>query len=255
LKKKLLATLVLSITASTGAQASTLLGYYSLNGNGVDLTGTGATLIDHGGVTYAQGLSGQAASFDGSGSTWLEASINASGDTVPEFSWGAWVKLTTPNDWNIFLSNDNGGWDRFTQANGGKWSVSNGGVQQSPVSTTSEWTYVSETFNGTQQQLFVNGQLALTTQDGTNDSQHHIDIGRNANGAFPLNGLIQSVSFFSGVLTDAQENTIYQGGANGSGVLLVAGLAPSAVPVPAAIWMFGTGLIGLGAIMRKKAQA
>ncbi len=29
----------------------------------------------------------------------------------------------------------------------------------------------------------------------------------------------------------------------------------SAVPVPAAIWMFGTGLIGLGATMRKKAQA
>jgi len=45
-------------------------------------------------------------------------------------------------------------------------------------------------------------------------------------------------------------------GANASTVIGSFNLAPSAVPVPAAVWLFGTGLVGLvGAGKRKKIQA
>jgi hypothetical protein len=109
-----------------------LQGLYLLDGNGANAAGAGPALTAPGAaVSFVTGLSGQAASFDGSGRSWLRANINSSGSTNPSFSWGAWVKLADPNAWNIFLSNDNGGWDRFTQANSGRWSVSHKGVVQS----------------------------------------------------------------------------------------------------------------------------
>jgi len=233
------------------AHSAALLGYYSLDGNGVDSTGTGSVLSEPGAsVNYVAGLSGQAASFDGTGSSWLRASINSSGDVNPTFSWGAWVKLSDPNAWNIFLSNDDGGWDRFTQANNGFWSVSKDGVVNSSHSTSTDWTFIAHTFDGVTQNLYIDGLPVFTVNDSVNSSQNFIDIGRNANGAFPLNGLLDSVFFFDDALTSTEVQTIRLGGANGSGVLQVAGI--SAVPEPAAIWLVGLGLIGLMIVMRTK---
>ena len=232
------------------AHSAALLGYYSLDGNGVDPTGTGSVLLTPAGaVNYVSGLSGQAASFNGTGSSWLRALINSSGDVNPTFSWGAWVKLSNSNDWNIFLSNDNNGWDRFTQANNGKWSVSNGGgVQNSPYSTSNDWTFIAQTFDGVHQNLYVDSLPVFTATDALHDSQHFIDIGRNANSAYPLKGLMDSVFFFDDVLTSNEIKTIRLGGANGSGVFQVAGI--TAVPEPDAIWLVSLGLIGFMILMR-----
>jgi len=41
-------------------------------------------------------------------------------------------------------------------------------------------------------------------------------------------------------------------GANTNAVVGTFNLAPAAVPVPAAVWMFGTGLLGLLGAARKK---
>lgn len=219
-------------------------GLYLLDGNGANTAGAGPSLTAPGAaVSYVAGLSGQAASFNGTGNSWLRANINASGNTNPTFSWGAWVKLANPSAWNIFLSNDDGGWDRFTQANGGKWSVSKNGVVQSSSAASSEWTLVSETFDGINQSLYVNGVLAMTIADSANSSQNFIDIGRNANGAYPLNGLIDTVFFFDDKLTGAQMATINAGGASGKGVLAVAGLGGT-VPEPSSLM-----LVGIGAVM------
>lgn len=66
----------------------------------------------------------------------------------------------------------------------------------------------------------------------------------NGNGELLLSGdLLWTAGFSYGGLL----------GGNGSTVLGTFSLAPSAVPVPAAVWMFGSGLIGLIGIARRKA--
>ena len=222
------------------------MGFYSLDGSGVDSTGTGPTLTEpSGAVSYVAGLSGQAASFDGSGSSYLRAAIDASGSTNPTFSWGAWVRLNDPSAWNIFLSNDNGGWDRFSQAEGGFWSVSQGGVQNSPHATSGDWTFIAHTFDGTNQHLYVDNLAVYTRPDATGAANSFIDIGRNANGAFPLNGLIDGVFFFDDTLTAGEVDTIRLGGAGGSGVLAVAG-----IPEPSSVAFLGLG--GLALMLRRR---
>ncbi len=234
----------------TGTANAGLMGFYSLDGNGDEQTGLGPNLTEPGGtVNYVAGLDGQAASFNGTGDSWLSAQINSSGNTVPNFSWGAWVKLNDPSTWNIFLSNDNGGWDRFTQANNGKWSVSKNRVVNSPVNTSTDWTFIAQTFNGTTQKLYVDGNPVFSFADGTNASFTHIDIGRNANGAFPLDGLMDGVFFFDQTLSAQDVAIIRDGGAGGSGVLQVGGVA---VPEPSTLAIFAIGMIGLASRRFKK---
>jgi len=66
----------------------------------------------------------------------------------------------------------------------------------------------------------------------------------NGNGELLLSGNLQLTGLWKGML-----------GADSS-IIGTFNLAPSAVPVPAAVWLFGTGIIGLvGAGKRKKLQA
>jgi len=227
--------LVAVLALAPAARAATLAGFYPLDGNGIDPTGTGPTLTEpNGAATYVAGLAGQAASFNNAGTGVLRAAINASGDVNPTFSWGGWVKLNTLTDWDIFLSNDNGGWDRFTQANGGFWSVSDGGVVHSPYATTTNWTFIAHTFDGTHQHLYVDSNPVFTRNDPAPQNMHSfIEIGRNANGAFPLNGLMDGVFFFDDTLTQADVDTIRAGGPGGAGVLAVATTPP---PVDDTLW-------------------
>jgi len=243
-----LAAVAVFIAISSAVHGATLSGFYPLDGNGVDPTGTGPTLLEPGAaVSYVAGLDGQAASFDGSGGTYLRAAINASGDVNPTFSWGGWIKLNSPAAWNIFLSNDNGGWDRFTQANNSRWSVSFGGVKNSPHATSTNWTFIAHTFDGTDQRLYVDNLSVYTQPDPAQASQTFIDIGRNANGAYPLNGLMDGMFFFDDTLTPTEVDTIRNGGADGSGVLQVAG-----IPEPSTFTLAAFALLGLLACDRRR---
>ncbi len=256
--KKLVVLAALAVSSVGATAAPTLLGLYLLDGNGNKAAGSGPNLTaeGNGAVSYVAGLSGQAASFNGTGANWLRAAVNSSGNTNPTFSWGAWVKLTNPSAWNIFLSNDDGGWDRFTQANNGRWSVSHNGVVNSSAATSTDWTFVAQSFDGTNQMLYVNGALVLTTADSPNSSQTFIDIGRNANSAFPLNGLMDSVFLFDDALAADQMLTAYSGGAGGNGVLQVAGLANQGgtVPEPQTLALALIALTGLALSRRRSNQ-
>ncbi len=240
--KGFIVSLVFSICSFVNIANAGLIGFYTLDGNGNELTGLGPNLMaPSGAINYVSGLDGLAASFDGTGSSWLRAPIDSSGNRVPNFSWGAWVKLNDPNAWNIFLSNDDGGWDRFSQAKNGKWSVSHSGVKNSPISTTSDWTFIAHTFDGLIQKLYVDGNPVFSFSDGLNSSQPFIDIGRNANSAYPLNGLMDGVFFFDQTLSAMDVETIRAGGAGGAGVLEAGGIT---IPEPTSLSIFLLGMIG-----------
>jgi len=242
--------MIFLLCTSIGTAQAGLLGFYDLDGNGLEATGTGPNLTEPAGVVnYVAGLDGQAASFDGTGNSWLRAAINSSGHVNPTFSWGAWVKLNDPAAWNIFLSNDNGGWDRFSQVRNGFWSVSRGGVQNSPYAANSDWTFIAHTFDGTTQHLYVDDNLAFDFADGLNTSHSFIDIGRNANSAFPLNGLMDGVFFFDDMLTASEVEEIRLGGAGGGGGLGVAGVS---VPEPGTLALLALGLLGVGVAKKRR---
>ncbi len=204
---------------------ATLRGWYPLDGNGYDPTATGPTLTQPGqSVAFASGLVGQAASFDGTGNTWLRSAISASGDTNPTFTWGTWAKLTDTVTWSILISNDNNEWDRFLSSHDGKWTLPKGDTLESPYDVTTAWTFLAVTYDGTTQRLYVDGNPVFTAPDpGNQPMQPFIEIGRNANGSYPINGLIDGVFFFDDTLTAAQIATIRAGGPGGSGVFKIAG--------------------------------
>lgn len=64
----------------------------------------------------------------------------------------------------------------------------------------------------------------------------------NGNGELLLSGNLQWTGLWAGMV-----------GANTNAVVGTFSLAPAAVPVPAAVWMFGSGLLGLLGVSRKKA--
>jgi hypothetical protein len=64
----------------------------------------------------------------------------------------------------------------------------------------------------------------------------------NGNGELLLSGDLQWTGLWAGLV-----------GANTNAVVGTFSLAPSAVPVPAAVWMFGSGLLGLLGASRRKA--
>jgi hypothetical protein len=64
----------------------------------------------------------------------------------------------------------------------------------------------------------------------------------NGNGELLLSGDLQWTGLWANLV-----------GANTSAVVGTFSLAPSAVPVPAAVWMFGSGLLGLVGFSRRKA--
>jgi len=246
--KQLIASTALAASALGASAQPTLLGLYLLDGNGNKAAGTGPDLTAEGdgNIAFVAGLSGQAASFDGSGANWLRANVDASGANNPTFTWGAWIKLADPTAAVLFLSNDKGGFGRFTGALGGFWAASDSAVgwNVSTTATTSDWTFVAQTFTATGSELFVNGMSIRTLPPANPDNHLHIDIGRNADTNLPLTGLMDSVFLFDEPLTPQQMADVYAGGADGSGVLQVAGLVP-AIPEPGTM---GLMALGLGAV-------
>jgi VCBS repeat-containing protein len=205
--------------------SAALRGWYPLDGDRHDPTLTGPSLSQPGtAVPFVSGLSGQAVSLDGTSANYLRAAINASGDVNPTFTWGAWVKLNNTTAWSVPFSNDNTPWDRFVSSFNGLWSVSKNGHVSSGIASTTAWTFIAQTFNGTNQSLYVDGNAAFTTAEpGLVPMHPHIDIGRNADAATGFNGVIDGAFFFDDALTAGQIAAIRAGGPGGSGVLALAG--------------------------------
>ena len=70
----------------------------------------------------------------------------------------------------------------------------------STIGATFDWTFIAHTFDGLTQKLYVDDIPILSVSDSLISSQPFIDIGRIANSAYPLNGLMKGVFFFDQTL-------------------------------------------------------
>lgn len=202
----------LLIAAPGSLRAAELLGLYLFENNYNDSSGNGNDLAItvFGSVPFAPGFQGQGTSWSANSANALQAPIDVSQQNNPTTTWGAWVNTNLVAQ-QMPLSVDNGGWDRMITTNGNRWGVGtgSGNAQSSAIPQLNTWEFVATSWTNSAVDLHVNGQVFnFAVNFGANPSNTFLDIGRNANGAGPWSGLIDSVFVFDDALSVGQVQAI-----------------------------------------------
>jgi hypothetical protein len=93
----------------------------------------------------------------------------------------------------------------------------------------------------------INGDIHLVTSVGTALNSSIVDISLDDGGMAYYIGLISDTAFSSAAIQ-------YDAGGGGNFLFNVDDITTSAVPIPGAIWLFGSGLLGLIGISRRRKQ-
>lgn len=237
------------LTASYAVNAAVittgLVGYWSGDGNTNDASGMGNHGTLQGGVSYTEGVFGQAFALDGvSGyvstnqtfaddqSHTISAWVNWRGHTNYFFqeivSW--WDLSISPVDSRTFLGAAQGG--QGPMRYGDAWTDVNATI---PLN---EWVHVLATYDGTDnsRNIYLNGILIDSILNSQTAKFHTLSIGRQGSlDSEYWNGAIDELALYDRVLSAAEIATM------------------SAVPVPPAVWLFTSGLLGLVGVARRRA--
>jgi Concanavalin A-like lectin/glucanases superfamily/Thrombospondin type 3 repeat len=229
--------------ASGGAWASGscpagLVGYWPLDTDGTEVVHQfpGALI---GNVSFASGVVGQSASFDGNGSyidAGFQPALSAFGGNQLTFS--AWLNpLEDPQAGNPIDGNDTdsavinartfcneGNW-QFYEAIGSrlyisKWYQGDESFLQSSISLPEGvWSHVAVTYNNGVARFYVNGQFEEEVTDDLigpiNALTQNVQIGHDSCSSF-FTGRIDELAVYSVALTDQQVADLYEGGIEGN---------------------------------------
>ncbi len=223
-----------------------------------DSSGYGNNGTLSGGATYASGISGSALYLDGTGSVAVPTATNLSlindastisfwFNAMPSSSVGTiFGGYSTSNLYSplIHLINSR----ENAEQTQGKLSAcvnSSGFFAWSPTRLDNgQWhnivfTAADNGTSSTTQQLYVDGVLVATTfhNDAIWPWQAKHSIGKDGPFDF-FTGAIDEFSIYSRVLSAAEVTQLYTG-------------ATSPVPVPPAVWLFGSGFAALGFLRRR----
>lgn len=140
-----------------------LVAYYTFEGNASDLSGNtnNAAVTNH--VTFVPGISGLAASFDGS-TSYIQVNESPSLELAGPMTISAWVNPSAEGSLNCIVDKDysflgynlylqNGGVEMRVSSTQGTATVTGGSV---PLNT---WSHVAGVFSGSQILVYLNGSL------------------------------------------------------------------------------------------------
>lgn len=140
--------------------------------NATDSVGSNNADVNITDNAYAPGKDGQAFNFDGSGAQWISVPHSDSLNINGSHSVAFWVKLNAlpPSGENYFLASklESGAENkRVTVDSTGKvtyylYGTNPSSVQSEASLVAGEWTHITATFNGTAQNIYVNGLLNAT---------------------------------------------------------------------------------------------
>lgn len=254
MRKIFLMVMVFSLTI-VGIAFADLVAHYSFNGNLNDFSGNNLHGIGHGGVSYSDGILGQAAMFDGI-DDYIEVAEYQNFEFQDDFTISFWRKnLDDRLSYHISCSLDRNryqfsGWGIHTASYAQGDSTPDGvgfGIIEGSNSVVRlgyqiddiNWDLITVTKTNSQLALYING---IQVDSATNDSpvryqDHYFIIGANQNdGIVDLfhYGMIDDVRLYDHALT-ASEIEAYL----------------ASVPIPGAVWLLGTGLIGLAGFRKK----
>lgn len=232
----LLASFLVSLLAAFPNPAfAGLVGFYTFEGNTNDVSANGNNPTTGTVASYAPGVNGQAAFFNGS-SNKLQLPIDVSPGVMPTLTMGAWVKASTTSGRRAVLSADDsspanydrqiglddrsnneptgggaGGTDSYTAFCGGSNSVLWSGQ---PVSS-SDYTFVAVRYDGSRVTLFIGDKVFSANDTTDDDAVHHPQLWIGKNPVFDsfFHGYMDNVFVFNEALSNSQLTTIRTGGA------------------------------------------
>ena len=212
-----------------------LIAYYPFNGNAHDESGNNNHGVEHGGVSYVSGVSGQAASFDGI-DDYIESMSNVNVNTGDPRTVSAWIYLkSTGTSRGIVSLRDNylSGSEYITESAGDLYNHSDlisaqsvirfdNGKKPTSVAITNEntiqlntWYHIAGVAQNNNLTLYVNGSANLSRQTNFGTSHANVDnkiqIGRRiVQDHFNyFDGYIDEVRIYNRALSEAEIQTLY----------------------------------------------
>ena len=130
----------------------------------------------------------------------------------------------------------------------------------SQMTGTFEWTYDEDDFEGGTgvfSELFIPGTTkTLNDLNITFDIKKSIEFtlidNLDSDGVDISLVFVNPLSPTQSTLLDLSASKWSLGGTGANNLFRSGGISPVAVPIPAAVWLFGSGLIGLVAVARRK---
>lgn len=228
-RKALTASAMLIGIISTGAHATTIAGWTfettqpTTAGPLLAEIGTGTALGSHSGAAVYSTPVGNGSAHSFSSNTWAvndyyQFSVNTTGYSDISFSWDQTGSATGPRDFTLFVSTDGANFDDVFA-----YTAALNGSPNTPWSGT-----------GTRN-AFYTFAPDLSSLSAQLSNQALVIFRLVDSSTSAINGLP-----VAGGGTDRVDNVI------------VAGTAVSQVPLPAAAWLFGSGLLGLARIGRRR---
>lgn len=208
-----------------------LLGFYPFDGNAQDASGSAAHATKVSNVSFVEGHEGKAALFKGDSSSFIELPIDASADTLPDMTWGAWVKPAAEiNSRGEILSTDDTGYDRILTIDDRRGVVSEkdlgfaamAGPQvgvlmsQGPRPVADRWTFLAAVYRSESQTValyvedpqLAGGRGGLVSDIAGNvqigPSLRTVRVGCHTNGTEAFAGAIDNVFLISGAMSHEQ---------------------------------------------------
>ena len=201
------------------------IAWYKLNGDGKDSSGNGYDCTWGGTEAYADGVTGRAASFNGS------SYLSRASDFCPagNITLTAWIKPSSYYDFGPiagagYLHGGVSGYGMYILASGVEVQTRVNLDTSSLSHTTSvrEWMHVTMIRSTTTLELYINGTLVDSVPSTISPSPSELwGIGARKTGKdgwrFHFNGLIQDVMLFDRALNPLEISTLYHESINKDG--------------------------------------
>ncbi len=204
--------------------AGGMVGYWPLNGSGVDASGNGRHGVVNGNTSFITGKIGPAAALDGQGD-FVEIADTAALDLTDAITVATWAKVRNAwryswqsivckgeNSWRLQRDGTNAGVEWAL----GYWETYGGSFGPTRIDD-GRWHLIIGTTDGTTEKLFVDGVLdAQHTRTGTPAVQTNdfgIRIGSNAeNTARDFDGWLDETVVWNRALSQTEITSLYNGG-------------------------------------------
>jgi hypothetical protein len=258
--KKILIMVFIALLASGNSYAA-LIGHYDLDGNGFDnISGNVAPSTDITGAADRFGNLNSAVSLNGGTSIInpFDVGIN---DASQDYSLSIWFKQNTSALGGLISNNTPSGpvngWSTIARIGSDNkllflaGAAQNSGAERSIISdntaTVGEWNHAAFVYdkNGSTSTLsiYLNGDFEESVSSNISGSQREnwllgAQYTAGLTPAYYLDGLLDDFRIYDTALTAAE-----------------VGAMVSTVPVPAAVWLFGTGILGLIGFSKRRKVA